>query len=274
MSGAADLIPRVEQARNGHQRAKDQFSEARGMLGKPEEPAPPPEEEGGGLFENLSFSDVGHTLLDGAGMIPGLGAFADGANAVWYAAEGDWTNAGLSAMGAIPIAGDAATAARLANRATDAVRAVDNATDAANATNDTFRLADNVEESMARADTIRQELGSGKGRNIGFADINIGGRSDTLKADSGPTPRPGGVGLPEKPMFETVETPVGHRRDLDSEYKILEEVAARHTDNPNVTGTVNLFTERPPCPSCTGVIDQFQRKFPNITLDVTHGGRR
>ena len=131
MSGSADLMPRIDGARNRLQSAKDQLSEARGMLDKPEEQAPKPKEEGGGLFGNLSLSDVGHTLLDGAGMIPGLGAFADGANAVWYAVEGDWTNAGLSAMGAIPIAGDAATAARLANRATDAVRVADNSTDVA-----------------------------------------------------------------------------------------------------------------------------------------------
>jgi hypothetical protein len=148
MSGAADLIPRIEQARSGHQRAEELLSEAREMGSKPEELAPEPKEEERGLFGNLSLSDVGHTLLDGAGMIPGLGAFADGANALWYAAEGDWTNAGLSAMGAIPIAGDAATAARLVNRATDAARAVDNATDAT-------RVADNTTDAARAAEPVK-----------------------------------------------------------------------------------------------------------------------
>ena len=136
MGGSADLMPRIDEARNRHQAAKDRLSEARGMLGQREAP-PEPQEENRGWFDrvrdsvsNVSLSDVGHTILDGAGMIPFVGAVADVAHAGWYAAEGDWTNAGLSALGAVPFAGDAATAARLANRATDAVRAVDNATDA------------------------------------------------------------------------------------------------------------------------------------------------
>ncbi len=46
----------------------------------------------------------GHDALDAAGMIPGLGALADGINALWYAAEGDWENFAWSA-GAILIDG-------------------------------------------------------------------------------------------------------------------------------------------------------------------------
>lgn len=256
------LMARVDHARSGLQAANDRLSAARGV-GKPKSEAPKEPEEKG-FFDkmidkakNASWSDIGHTALDVAGLIPGLGIPADLANAGWYLAEGDKVNAGLSAAGMIPILGEAAVAAKLGVKATK-----------------TFRLADNVEESMARANKIRQELGSGKAKNIAFADINVGGRSDTLKADSGPTPRPGGVGLPEKPTFKTFETPPGHRRDLDTEYKILEEISARHADNPKVKGTVSLFTERYPCLSCTGVIEQFQRKFPNIMLDVTHGGRR
>lgn len=47
-----------------------------------------------------------HGILDVAGMIPGVGAVADLANAAIYAAEGDWVNAGLSAVSAIPGVGD------------------------------------------------------------------------------------------------------------------------------------------------------------------------
>lgn len=59
------------------------------------------------------LSDVGsfikdniHTVLDVAGMIPGIGAVADLANAAVYAAEGDWGNAAMSAVSAIPGVGD------------------------------------------------------------------------------------------------------------------------------------------------------------------------
>lgn len=60
------------------------------------------------------ISEVGHTALDVAGMVPVIGAVADGVNAGWYAAAGDYTNAGLSLAGMVPGVGDAAIAGKLA----------------------------------------------------------------------------------------------------------------------------------------------------------------
>ena len=37
----------------------------------------------------------GHLLLDGLGMVPRFGAIADGLNAVWYLAEGNYTDAAI-----------------------------------------------------------------------------------------------------------------------------------------------------------------------------------
>ncbi|MCR8851118.1 hypothetical protein NQ095_22120 [Rossellomorea sp. SC111] len=42
------------------------------------------------------------------GFVPGLGAVADGINALIYAVDGDYTNAGLSLLAAVPIYGDGA----------------------------------------------------------------------------------------------------------------------------------------------------------------------
>ncbi|OWU65929.1 MAG: hypothetical protein CBB60_002170 [Armatimonadetes bacterium Cent15-Ar3] len=67
-----------------------------------------------------------HTVLDVAGLVPGFGEAADGINALIYAAEGDYVNAGLSGAAMIPFAGWGATAAKAVNR-------VDNAIDAARA---------------------------------------------------------------------------------------------------------------------------------------------
>lgn len=141
------LMARVDQARSRLQTANDQLSEARGILGRPRNEAPQ-KPEGQGLFDrlrNISLRDIGHTTLDIAGLIPVLGAPADGINAVWYAAEGDLVNAGLSAASMIPIAGEAATAAKLGIRATDAVRTADNAIDAA-------RGADNALDATKATD--------------------------------------------------------------------------------------------------------------------------
>ncbi|HEX4246767.1 MAG TPA: hypothetical protein VH008_02800 [Pseudonocardia sp.] len=54
-------------------------------------------------------------------MIPGIQEVANGANAVWHATEGDWADAGISAAGMIPVAGDAVIGARLAAKGAKAV---------------------------------------------------------------------------------------------------------------------------------------------------------
>jgi RHS repeat-associated protein len=78
---------------------------------------------------NLGWSDVGHTALDLAGLVPVIGEAADLANAAWYAADGDHLNAGLSAAAAIPFLGWGATGTKLAIKGTDAVRSLVKASD-------------------------------------------------------------------------------------------------------------------------------------------------
>jgi hypothetical protein len=56
--------------------------------------------------KELSTMDIVHGALDIAGFIPVLGAIPDGINASIYVVEGDWANAGLSAIAAIPAWGD------------------------------------------------------------------------------------------------------------------------------------------------------------------------
>ncbi|WP_193923939.1 deaminase domain-containing protein [Desmonostoc muscorum] len=68
-------------------------------------------------------------------------------------------------------------------------------------------------------------------------------------------------------MFKIFEV-IGHRRDLDSEYKILEAIAEKYTNNREVKGKIELFTEREPCDSCEYVIKQFRQTLPNIQLNV------
>lgn len=52
--------------------------------------------------------DTVHTALDAAGLIPGWGMIFDGVNAIWYLFEGDWANAGFSALAFVPVIGDIA----------------------------------------------------------------------------------------------------------------------------------------------------------------------
>lgn len=56
--------------------------------------------------KDLSTFDIVHGALDLAGFIPVLGAIPDGINAGIYSLEGDWANAGLSAVASVPVWGD------------------------------------------------------------------------------------------------------------------------------------------------------------------------
>ena len=60
--------------------------------------------------------EILHTALDIAGLVPALGAIPDTINAGIYLVEGDWLNAGLSAVSIIPIFGDAASVTRVGGK--------------------------------------------------------------------------------------------------------------------------------------------------------------
>ncbi|WP_149093792.1 deaminase domain-containing protein [Paenibacillus terrae] len=53
----------------------------------------------------------------------------------------------------------------------------------------------------------------------------------------------------------------------DTEAKILEDMSSQIKD-PNVYGQVNLYTELDACQSCTNLIMEFRRNYPNIKLNV------
>lgn len=65
----------------------------------------------------ISKLDALQMLLDVVGLIPGFGAPADILNAIISGARGDWLGAALSLFGAVPVAGEAATAGKIAKNA-------------------------------------------------------------------------------------------------------------------------------------------------------------
>lgn len=130
------------------------------------------------------------------------------------------------------------------------------------------------------------------GGNIGIADIEINGEKFTLKAHSRINTKANldkldssiqdGIVLepdltnPDTPTFKVlkinnageIDGEHSYFRFADTEYKIISELAKKIGDNWNTKGTINLFTERNPCRSCSGVIDQFQDRYPNIKINV------
>ncbi|WP_077466688.1 deaminase domain-containing protein, partial [Rodentibacter sp. Ppn85] len=57
-------------------------------------------------------------------------------------------------------------------------------------------------------------------------------------------------------------------RKTDSEYKILSNLADQLGSNTQAKGQVIIFTERPACPSCLGVTEQFNKRYPNIKVNI------
>jgi hypothetical protein len=58
-------------------------------------------------------------------------------------------------------------------------------------------------------------------------------------------------------------------RHFDTEYKILEDIAARLPDSA-AAGTIRLYTNLEPCPSCRGVMRQFLVAYSNVTMEVLY----
>ncbi len=59
-------------------------------------------------------------------------------------------------------------------------------------------------------------------------------------------------------------------RNVDTEHKMIEEISRKLGDNKLIEGKIILFTELPPCPSCSNVIEQFKKQYPNIDIIILH----
>jgi hypothetical protein len=104
-----------------------------------------------------------HGALDVVGLVPVFGEVADGANALWYLAEGDLVNAALSSAALLPIGGQFATASKYADEAIaladDAVALAD---DAVALADDAVDLADegfsSIPGTWGRPDTLTRHV--------------------------------------------------------------------------------------------------------------------
>lgn len=59
-------------------------------------------------------------------------------------------------------------------------------------------------------------------------------------------------------------------RDIDGEYKILNDIANQLGTNTSTAGKITLFTDRIPCPSCENVILEFLQRYKSITIEIIH----
>lgn len=140
---------------------------------------------------------------------------------------------------------------------------------------------------QVRVDEIRRELPNSLKRsgNVGVAKIDIIGLPSELKAHSSINfiADKGSIGFvlskpKETRLFTTksvdrrgfVATDLAYSREWDAEVKILEDIAGKILSKP-CSGTIDLFTERLACASCSDVIMTFKEKFPAIQINVYTG---
>lgn len=111
--------------------------------------------------------------------------------------------------------------------------------------------------------------------NMAMADVDIPGVKDSFVAHSGINSAiDKGSDLADFSYLKSAEnriftTYVEDRfpRYHDTEAKILEDIASQIKDN-NISGTINLYSELPCCQSCSNLILEFRRMYPNIKLNV------
>ncbi|WNZ24768.1 hypothetical protein HJG54_19250 [Leptolyngbya sp. NK1-12] len=126
-----------------------------------------------------TISNVGHTALEVAGVVPVFGAVPDLINAAWYGAEGRETEAALSLIGAVPFAGDATTVARLGARyGDDVVQGAANLLRGAQRTQDIASLPDAVNGTIQGATDAVTQFAQGDYLQAGLSLAN-GGLSAT-----------------------------------------------------------------------------------------------
>jgi hypothetical protein len=106
-------------------------------------------------------------------------------------------------------------------------------------------------------------LGVKTDKNIAVARARIDGSDEVIKATSGKHVNPGEAGMPATRQFDPGTRP------YDSETHIFETLAQRL--GPGARGTIDLYSERPVCDSCKGLIGQFKQAFPGIEVNIREG---
>ncbi|MCA9539239.1 MAG: DUF4157 domain-containing protein [Myxococcales bacterium] len=136
-----------------------------------------------------------------------------------------------------------------------------------------------LKDSLRQMDEVAEVRGGSHGtigshQNIATAKVHI----DGVEID----PHVIGVSGEQSPAGTIHAPPSGQRRFAtkviegtdrlhDSEANILEAIAEKLGENRHAKGSIELFSERPCCPSCLYVIEQFRQRYPNVTLTVNAG---
>jgi len=97
-------------------------------------------------------------------------------------------------------------------------------------------------------------------RNIAFAKGNIGGNVIDLETISGEAMR-GNFTPPSTNYYQGRLEYQYH-----TEQNIIEYLRETYKNNPNISGRIEIVSERAYCDNCVDIVDQFQAEFKNIEV--------
>lgn len=186
------------------------------------------------------------TALDLAGFAPGLGAVPDLLNAAISACRGNWAEAGLSVLAAVPGIGDAAAATKLVGRGVKAAKKTGKVGDAVKTVNKTDKTANVGKMTKASEEYDSEKLRRIRAERMGIDPDATGGGSGLLY-DTAPNNS-------NSPKF--LELTVRKEKTDISEYLSKSDIAdveevrsfeyiQKESANPSVTCNLQIETTTP-----------------------------
>lgn len=141
--------------------------------------------------------------------------------------------------------------------------------------------ADEVAEATAVIRNYRTSIGEPEGGNYGYLEGTAGSETCTgsMVRSSAPEDSDPAIFTALKVNSkQEIDGTGAWLRVTDSEYKMLSDLAKKLGANkgevyPNVTGELKIVSENKYCPSCSGVISQFNKMFPNLKLILVDGAK-
>jgi The BURPS668_1122 family of deaminases len=126
--------------------------------------------------------------------------------------------------------------------------------------------------------TLTNRNGARTSGTVAVADVDIPGVPSELAGHTRVSGSDGFVGTGSESLPFTSELTAANkltRRNVDAEYRILDNIADRLGNNPNAAGRVTIFVEIAPCNSCANVaLTEFRRRYPNVQVDIKFNGTR
>ena len=116
---------------------------------------------------------------------------------------------------------------------------------------------------------IKTRYNAGKTRNAASARGTINGKGIALECISGKFSHDNyynkGNFEPPQPENYHYQGPIPEYTN-HTEQKIVEYLRAQFKDNPNVSGEIEIISERIYCDNCKVLVDMFEAEFPNIKV--------